>query len=924
MTSLSPRIRIAALFLALFLFAGLAVGLFFRASYDNQANHVARQNSIALDVAYRSTISMYRLDVETRFKNQVLRDEVLDLLQQANDATADELPLLRGRLYRMLYKEYQDMVRTGLRQFHFHLPDGRSLLRFHSPAHLGDPSMFDIRPSLRIANTELRPVVGFEGGRILPGFRNVYPIIRAGRHLGSVELSLPFERIHQNLSELLPVGDYALLLHRSTVDLVFEDQRDKFVTAEIHSDYRKENPVISQASRMFVQSIRAKMLNTLLRENNQVHEGIRRQTSFSVPILHDGKGYIASFHAISDLQGKHAAYVVGYTEAPVLIDIHNAALRQFGMALVLLLMLTLSIWGLMHHRQRLAAEKNRLHIITETLSDGLYVIDANGIIRFTNQAACDITEYSRDELLGQVAHYLIHKNISGEKSAETCPIFNAAQTGECYTGETWFTSKSGRNFPVEVSCRPMHESEMPSKSNMPPNTVVVFRDITATRAALEHMRLQSAALDATANAIVITDADTLIEWANPAFTALTGYPLDEAIGKKPKELVRSGLQPNELYQAMWQTILAGLPWRGEVVNRKKDGTLYHEDLTITPVPDTQGKLKHFIAVKQDITARKLEEAAAQLARIEIEHLSARNELLLNSAGDGIYGTDANGLCIFVNPAALTMLGFQKDELLNHDQHALFHHHHHDGQPNPHTNCPIYQTLQDGLHRDVEDAFINKNGEIFDVHLSVTAIEEAGKRNGIVVVFQDITQRKRMEVELNRLASTDTLTGIPNRRQFMTQFAVELERVRRYQKNTSVLMLDLDHFKRVNDRYGHATGDAVLRHFSELTQQYLRKVDLFGRLGGEEFGILLPDTDLAGAYEFAERLRKHVAASPCVTATESIAYTVSIGVTACDHDQPSADHILAQADKALYQAKSGGRNQTVNVAAAHTSEEQEGG
>ena len=150
---------------------------------------------------------------------------------------------------------------------------------------------------------------------------------------------------------------------------------------------------------------------------------------------------------------------------------------------------------------------------------------------------------------------------------------------------------------------------------------------------------------------------------------------------------------------------------------------------------------------------------------------------------------------------------------------------------------------------------------------------------------------------------------------MAQFAIELERVRRYRKITSVLMLDLDHFKQVNDRHGHATGDAVLRHFSELTQQHLRKVDLFGRLGGEEFGILLPDTNQAGAFEFAERLRKHIADSPCASATDPISYSVSIGITACDHGGLTADHILAQADKALYQAKSNGRNRTVIMTAS---------
>jgi diguanylate cyclase (GGDEF)-like protein len=99
--------------------------------------------------------------------------------------------------------------------------------------------------------------------------------------------------------------------------------------------------------------------------------------------------------------------------------------------------------------------------------------------------------------------------------------------------------------------------------------------------------------------------------------------------------------------------------------------------------------------------------------------------------------------------------------------------------------------------------------------------------------------------------------------------------------------------------------------------------LFGRLGGEEFGILLPDTDNAGAYEFAERLRKNIAASPCSTATELITFTVSIGITACNHGELSADHILAQADHALYQAKSGGRNRTVIMAAGHTNADRDG-
>jgi PAS domain S-box-containing protein len=128
--------------------------------------------------------------------------------------------------------------------------------------------------------------------------------------------------------------------------------------------------------------------------------------------------------------------------------------------------------------------------------------------------------------------------------------------------------------------------------------------------------LQSAALEAAANAIVITDTEAVIVWANPAFSALTGYSLDEVIGKRPEDLVKSGQQTPEFYRVMWDTIKSGRIWRGEVVNRRKDGTLYTEELTITPVHDEQGRLTHFIAVKENISARKRLEMR-QLAQAQL-------------------------------------------------------------------------------------------------------------------------------------------------------------------------------------------------------------------------------------------------------------------------------------------------------------------
>ena len=129
------------------------------------------------------------------------------------------------------------------------------------------------------------------------------------------------------------------------------------------------------------------------------------------------------------------------------------------------------------------------------------------------------------------------------------------------------------------------------------------------------MRLQSAALNAAANAIVITDRAGLIEWVNPAFSELTGYTAAEAVGRNPRDLVKSDQHDQAFYKNLWDTILSGQVWRGEIINRRKDGSLYTEEQTITPLRDLQGAITHFIAVKQDITERK---------RAEEEFASARS------------------------------------------------------------------------------------------------------------------------------------------------------------------------------------------------------------------------------------------------------------------------------------------------------------
>lgn len=175
------------------------------------------------------------------------------------------------------------------------------------------------------------------------------------------------------------------------------------------------------------------------------------------------------------------------------------------------------------------------------------------------------------------------------------------------------------------------------------------------------------------------------------------------------------------------------------------------------------------------------------------------------------------------------------------------------------------------------------------------------------VITDVTERKRVEAELQEFASTDSLTRLPNRRHFMTRIEAQLAQVRRGGVGAAVMMCDLDHFKSINDRWGHAIGDDVLRHFAEILRTQLRAGDLAGRIGGEEFAVLLGAADLDGALSVARRIQERFAGQPLAAEGVAIVLTVSIGITIMHAADPSAEAALTRSDFALYRAKKGGRN-----------------
>jgi len=190
-----------------------------------------------------------------------------------------------------------------------------------------------------------------------------------------------------------------------------------------------------------------------------------------------------------------------------------------------------------------------------------------------------------------------------------------------------------------------------------------------------------------------------------------------------------------------------------------------------------------------------------------------------------------------------------------------------------------------------------------------AAEEAKRQ-----LQHEVEERRQLEGRLRHMATTDALTGVLNRAQFLALGEREVERVRQHGLGLALLMLDIDHFKLVNDRYGHPVGDAALCHLVAGLRAGTRRIDLLGRLGGEEFAIVLPAIGREAGGAVAERLRRHVASHPLIHDAQQIGMTVSIGLAMLSDGDRGMEQLLVRADALLYEAKDGGRDRVVSEAA----------
>jgi diguanylate cyclase (GGDEF)-like protein/PAS domain S-box-containing protein len=413
----------------------------------------------------------------------------------------------------------------------------------------------------------------------------------------------------------------------------------------------------------------------------------------------------------------------------------------------------------------------------------------------------------------------------------------------------------------------------------------------------KRLKLQAAALSAAANSILITDIQGTIVWSNPAFSALTGYSESEIIGSSPR-ILNSGTHDKSFWADMWQNITQGKIWQGELLNRRKNGSLYAEEMTITPVSLLPGRVTHFVAIKQDITQRKSAESA-------LRHAEEKYRAMFEDAVVGIFQITADGRPLSVNRALARMHGYDSPEemlaTISSVPAQLF--------VNPACMAELTrQVQQEGVVRGAEIQVLRTDHTKKWISVCMRALRDEASGSLLYEgTVEDITDRRFAEEKVQNLAYYDSLTGLPNRTLLQDRIEHALSAARRQGNDVAVLFLDLDRFKIINDSLGHSFGDLLLQEVAERLRDASRAEDTVARVGGDEFLIVLASLQESKyAATAAERIIASMSRQFSIQG-HSFNVSCSIGISVFPKNGTDAETLIKNADAAMYVAKESGRN-----------------
>ncbi len=847
----------------------------------NHEKEILDQEKELLSITYNTITKAYKTHSEIYFSTKINVPAIYEIMKKANSKDSWEKNQARTELYDSLIDSYNSIKLFRIKQLHFHLPNNDSFLRFHKPERYGD-NLTSIRDTVAYVNKHKEPVSGFEEGKIYNGYRFIYPLLEKKEHYGSVEISVSMYEIIQHMRDEAVANVEFIIKKNEVREKVFDDELKNYIPSKISDDYLYEKSISGEGD---------KLLETIVNTHPEVKKQIPTGTAFNFSTPHEGKVYITTFIPI------YNKYTKKYV-ASIIVNRPNLSLEYIvekDRFINILMVLFIGLLTYAYYRI-----KNSAWILKKKNSA------LNDIQHIAKLGSCEFDAKTKKILWSDEVYNIFKtKPQSFEPSSDKFLSFVHPQDVGKVKSEFSKSIKEKKPYLIQ------HRIINPDKSISYINeagyhvydengehiqTIGTIHDVTNIIEYEEKIKSIENELESIINHIPdilfrckIDDEMTML-FVNNAIYKITGYKAEGFILNSVRSY-RSIIDPQDrktITKEILQALKDGNDYSFEyrIINSLGDTLWVRETGKKTLTKDGSEIIEGLIS---DITSQK--NAMDKLQKfIDIQ--------------DSIVILTDEKKILFANKKFFDFFGYKSLEEFTKDYNCICNkfvkddNFFHLGKMLPKEEQWVRSLLNlSGRERIV--SMLNSKNQAHAFSVSINNYDP----QSYIINFSDISDTMFEKLQLEMKAVRDQLTNAYNRNYFESSIENIIKNNDKQNGKTGIIMFDIDHFKNINDNYGHSVGDEVLKSLVEAVNRFIRKDDKLIRWGGEEFIILLYAKNIEDIKKEAEHLRVVIQNHKFEHAQN---LTCSFGVALHDSKE-LIEETIKKADEKLYIAKKSGRN-----------------
>lgn len=849
--------------------------------YDRYKKEILEQEKEFITATYNTITKSYKTHSEIYFSTKINTPYIQDLMKKANSSNQKEKDDAREELYRALLDSYNSMKFFKIKQLHFHLPNNESFLRFHRPEKYGD-DLSGIRDTVAYVNRYKEPVAGFEEGKIFNGYRFIYPIIKDSNHYGSVEISVSMHEIIKHMRDEAAANVDFIIKKALVEDKVFKDELKNYIQSGISGDYLYENSINDDKNYL---------IEALIEKYENLKNRLSQDSTFNFSTYYENNFYITTFVPVYNKYSKqNSAYVI-VSRPNISLDYHHKKNIAVNFVIIFLLaLLVFTYYKIEKSNKDLKKKNNAFKEIQRIAKIGSWEFDAKTNKLTWSDEVYNIFSVSSNSFKPDYEAFLNCIHPEDRKRVDEVFKESIKQKRDYQVRHRVLRSDGSILYVNEAGYHTFDErGELI-------HTIGTVHDITNV---IEYEQkignIENKLKSIVENIPDILfrskiDEDMTMLFVNGAIEKITGYKAEGFIEnsvrsyrslihhedlQSVKEEIRRSVSDNVAYVLEYRIInsIGDTIWVRESGKKMiaNEGNEIIEGLitNITDQKNAMNKLRKFIDIQDNIVVLT----------------DGKTIRFANKKFFDFFGYE--NLEEFLKDHKCICDNFIKDDTFFHLDKML-----------PKEEHWIRSLLN--LHaRERVVSMADKDKKTYAFLVSINNYDP----QSYIVSFSDISETMFEKLQLEEKAIRDQLTNAYNRTYFESSIENIIKNNQKQNSKTGVIIFDIDYFKSVNDNYGHAVGDDVLKTLVETISNFIRKDDKLIRWGGEEFIIFLNAKSLKDVTRQAEHLRA-VIQNHEFNPVPSL--TCSFGV-ALHEDETSIQNTIKKADAKLYEAKRNGRN-----------------